>query len=228
MAMALPFTIAVIIATAYNSRFVDAFSPPLHQHHYHATTARRRLATFLHSASMQPITELADDDLIALPFDGYLSSTTSDEEEDEANKLQLRLCVIRNQQYIYPLIRHEDDVETDLFLDPRCMDSEISLQDIMQWWSGIASSSNSKKEEEEVINEVQYYGVGWYGQRPVPSLGGGPGYGAEADEIWSIDEDVLEQILSEEDDDGVVVVVDLPVIDVGMAHGEKARGGALF
>jgi hypothetical protein len=74
---------------------------------------------------------------------------------------------------------------------------------------------------------VQYYGVGWYGQRPVPSLGGGPGYGAEADEIWSIDEDVLEQILSgEEDDDGVVV--DLPVIDVGMAHGEKARGGALF
>ena len=48
-----------------------------------------------------------------------------------------------------------------------------------------------------------------------------PGYGAEADEVWSIDEDVLEQLLNE---DGV----DLPVIDVGMAHGEKARGGALF
>ena len=73
---------------------------------------------------------------------------------------------------------------------------------------------------------MQYYGVGWYAQRPVPSLGCGPGYGAEADEIWSIDEDVLEQILSEDDDGGVVV--DLPVIDVGMAHGEKARGGLYF
>jgi hypothetical protein len=218
--MALPFTIA-IIASAYNSRFVDAFSPV--QQHHHAA-ARRRQATFVHSASMQPITDLADDDLIALPFDGYLTSTTtqSDEETDEVNeKLKLRLCVIRNQQYIYPLIRHEDDVETDLFLDPRCMDSEISLHDILQWWNSINSN-----EEEEGINEVHYYGVGWYGQRPVPSLGGGPGYGAEADEIWSIDEDTLEQILGE-DDDGVVVV-DLPVIDVGMAHGEKARGGALF
>jgi hypothetical protein len=224
MAMALPFTIAVIIATAYHGRFVYAFSPPLLQHQH---AARRRQATFIHSASMQPITELADDDLIALPFDGYLSSTTSsssDEEENEANKLQLRLCVIRNQQYIYPLIRHEDDVETDLFLDPRCMENEISLQDILQWWNGI--NSNEEEEEEGEINEVKYYGVGWYGQRPVPSLGGGPGYGAEADEIWSIDDDTLEQILSEEDGDGVGV--DLPVIDVGMAHGEKARGGALF
>ena len=126
----------------------------------------------------------------------------------------MRLCVIRNQQYIYPLIRHEDDVETDLFLDPRFIEKQISLQDILQWWN--ANNSNN-----EVKSELQYYGVGWYGQRPVPSLGGGPGYGAEADEVWSIDEDVLEKLLSE---DGV----DLPVIDVGMAHGEKARGGALF
>ena len=126
----------------------------------------------------------------------------------------MRLCVIRNQQYIYPLIRHEDDVETDLFLDPRFIEKQISLQDILHWWN--ANNSNN-----EVKSELQYYGVGWYGQRPVPSLGGGPGYGAEADEVWSIDEDVLEQLLNE---DGV----DLPVIDVGMAHGEKARGGALF
>ena len=62
------------------------------------------------------------------------------------------------------------------------------------------------------------YGEGWYGQRPVPSLGGGPGYGADANEIWSIGEDVLEQIK----EDGV----DLPVLDVGIAHGEKARGGS--
>ena len=217
--MVIPFFTIAIIATAYNSRFIDAFSP-LQQHH-HVT---RRQTAFFHSASMQPIAELADDDLIALPFDGYLASTTSSSshDENEADKLQLRLCVMRNQQYIYPLIRHEDDVETDLFLDPRSMDNEISLQDILQWWNGINGSSvSSNSNEEATISQLQYYGVGWYGQRPVPSLGGGPGYGAQADEIWSIDEDVLEQLLSE---DGV----DLPVIDVGMAHGEKARGGALF
>ena len=43
-------------------------------------------------------------------------------------------------------------------------------------------------------------------------------YGAEADEIWSIDESLLEQL----EKDGV----QLPVLDVGIAHGEKARGGA--
>ncbi len=162
---------------------------------------------------MQPIDELADDDLVALPFDGYLTTISSDETEIN---LKLRLCVLRNQRYIYPLIRHEDDVETDLFLDPRCIEKQIDLNDILQWWN-----KESNNNDGEVMSELKYYGVGWYGQRPVPSLGGGPGYGAEADEVWSIDEDVLEQLLSE---DGV----DLPVIDVGMAHGEKARGGALF
>jgi len=118
-------------------------------------------------------------------------------------------------------------VETDLFLDPRFIDNAITLKDIMQWWIEHhyqkSSVNNDEKSNNEITatGEVQYYGVGWYGQRPVPSLGGGPGYGAEADEVWSIEEDVLEQLLSE---DGV----DLPVIDVGMAHGEKARGGALF
>jgi len=48
----------------------------------------------------------------------------------------------------------------------------------------------------------------------------GSGYGADANEVWSIDEDTLERL----HDDGVAV----PVIDIGMAHGEKARGGALF
>jgi hypothetical protein len=62
------------------------------------------------------------------------------------------------------------------------------------------------------------YGEGWYGQRPVPSLGGGPGYGAEADEIWSVEEPLIEQLETDN--------VDLPVLDVGIAHGEKARGGA--
>mmetsp|Transcript_11816 Transcript_11816/g.18147 ORF Transcript_11816/g.18147 Transcript_11816/m.18147 type:complete len:216 (-) Transcript_11816:122-769(-) len=212
-----PFRIVAIVAVF---RFADAFFSPLHHH------ARRQIKFFHPSAcksSMQPIDELADDDLVALPFDGYLttisSSSSSSHDEDEAN-LKLRLCVIRNQQYIYPLIRHEDDVETDLFLDPRCIEKQICLKDILQWWNG-STINESNNNDGKVMAELQYYGVGWYGQRPVPSLGGGPGYGAEADEVWSIDEDVLEQLLSE---DGV----DLPVIDVGMAHGEKARGGALF
>ena len=99
----------------------------------------------------------------------------------------------------------------------------------MKWWIEQQQKANAF---EPSINDrgseflIQCYGVGWYGQRPVPSLGGGPGYGAEADEVWSIDEDLLELILSGSMEDGTVV--EIPVIDVGMAHGEKARGGALF
>ena len=59
-----------------------------------------------------------------------------------------------------------------------------------------------------------------YGQRPVPSLGGGPGYGAEADDVYSLDADELR---AWEADHGLAV----PTLDVGIAHGEKARGGAL-
>jgi hypothetical protein len=173
--------------------------------------------------------ELADDDLVALPFHGYLNSLSPSANEEAATaELQLRLCVVRNQHFVYPLIRHEDDVETDLFLDPRYIEKSITWKDMMQWWIQHHHQSSIDTDEES-SNEItapgkleyKYYGVGWYGQRPVPSLGGGPGYGAEADEVWSIEEDVLERLLSE---DGV----DLPVIDVGMAHGEKARGGALF
>ena len=65
---------------------------------------------------------------------------------------------------------------------------------------------------------MKLYGEGYYGQRPVPSLGGGPGYGAEADEVWSVTEDLLEEVRR----DGV----ELPILDVGIAHGEKARGGS--
>ena len=109
-----------------------------------------------------------------------------------------RLCVVRPYGTVEPLCQHEDDVELELFIDPR--------QSLTFW--------------EELTDDavVGTYGEGWYGQRPVPSLGGGPGYGAEANEIWSITEDVLEQIKT----DGV----ELPLLDVGMAHGEKARGGA--
>ena len=54
----------------------------------------------------------------------------------------------------------------------------------------------------------------------VPLLGGRPRYGADATEIWTMEEEMLEKCL----ENGVHV----PIIDVGIAHGEKARGGALF
>jgi hypothetical protein len=140
---------------------------------------------------MQSLDQLQDDDLVALPVGESIENAP------------LRLCVIRNQQFVFPLVRHEDDVETDLFLDPKHASSNVNLQEFQLG-------------DEELL----YYGVGFYGQRPVPSLGGGPGYGADATEVWSIGEEMLEKCL----EDGVEV----PVIDVGMAHGEKARGGALF
>lgn len=55
------------------------------------------------------------------------------------------------------------------------------------------------------------YGEGFYGQRPVPSLGGGPGYGALADELWNTTEDNLAEIRSD--------YIELSVLDVGIAHG---------
>lgn len=110
-----------------------------------------------------------------------------------------RLCVVRPYNAILPLCRHEDDVETDLFIDPRCYDED--------YWEKVDDG-----------NIVGDYGEGWYGQRPVPSLGGGPGYGAEAQEIWSVDEELLTQLEEEN--------VDLPMLDMGIAHGERARGGA--
>lgn len=183
---------------------------------------------------------LADDDLIALPFDEYISlisssispkafptpRTLNDGESIDNNHkslMQLRLCVVRNQDYVFPLIRHEDDAETDLYLDPRHMGKKVRYSDVMDWSFEITNNISRVKVEEEVnapSPQSYYYGVGWYGQRPVPSLGGGPGYGAEATEVWSIDYETLERLK----EDGVQI----PIIDVGIAHGEKARGGALF
>jgi hypothetical protein len=44
--------------------------------------------------------------------------------------------------------------------------------DNVHWWT--------TRQDDDVIGR---YGEGFYGQRPVPSLGGGPGYGAPANEI---------------------------------------------
>ena len=99
-----------------------------------------------------------------------------------------------------PLCIREDDVETDLLGDPRQFSDTF-------WRQGVTDD-----------NVVGSYGEGYYGQRPVPSLGGGPGYGADADEVWSVSEETLESVR----DAGVQV----PVVDMGIAHGEKARGGS--
>jgi hypothetical protein len=110
-----------------------------------------------------------------------------------------RLCAVKPDGTVDALCQREDDVETDLFADPR----------------EFANKAWKEVTDDQVCGT---YGEGWYGQRLVPSLGGGPGYGAEADEIWSVTEDLIDTVRA----DGV----DLPVLDMGIAHGEKARAGA--
>jgi len=103
-----------------------------------------------------------------------------------------RFSVVRPDGTVSPLCQHEGDVELDLFVDTR---------HLLDLWKEIT--------DEAIVGQ---YGEAWYGQRPVPSLGGGLGYGASADE-----NEILDRLQA----DGV----DLPTLDIGMAHGEKARGG---
>ena len=93
---------------------------------------------------------------------------------------------------VRPLCIHEDDVETDLFIDYRIYQDPFWIQDIV---------------DDDILHN--YGCIGFYGQRPVPSLGGGPGYGASADEIWSISIQVLDDIRTNN--------IDIPIIDVGIA-----------
>ena len=113
---------------------------------------------------------------------------------------QPRLCAVRYDGTVAPLCLRGDDVETDAFVDPREYTSTF-------WTNEVT---------DECVKGT--YGEGFFGQRPVPSLGGGPGYGAEADDCWSIDQEVLEKVK----EDGVL----LPTLDIGISHGEKARAGA--
>lgn len=114
-----------------------------------------------------------------------------------------RLCVVIADGAVQPLCIHADDAETDLFVDPREFGSARSTA----IWSNLTDDMVTGS-----------FGEGFYGQRPVPSLGGGPGYGALADEIWTISVETLDKIRASG--------VEIPVIDVGIAHGEKARAGA--
>jgi hypothetical protein len=129
----------------------------------------------------------------------WLQSTTDGDENEDSNH-RPRLCAVILDGGVVPLCTRLDDVETDLFADPRQYADDF-------WTEGVT--------DDDVVHT---YGEGFYGQRPVPSLGGGPGYGAAADEIWSTDLETLEAVAK----DGV----ELPVLDVGIAHGEKARGGS--
>jgi len=166
-------------------------------------TVRRSLQNASSRSQRTPLHALSskylENDLVAIRI--HVPSKDGDDAPSTTKTtcIRPRFCVVRPDGGVDPLCYHEDDVETDLFIDPR-----VSSQ---AWTDNVSDS-----------DVAGTYGEGWYGQRPVPSLGGGPGYGAEADSVWSVDEEILERL----QEDGV----DLPVLDVGIAHGEKARGGA--
>jgi len=149
----------------------------------------------------KPLSALSSDylenDLVAITI------PNNESKDDDNPPMKSRLCAVRPDGTVAPLCTREDDVKTDLFVDPR----EFSNYDKL--W-GIVEDSQVQK----------IYGEGWYGQRPVPSLGGGPGYGAQADDVWSVTEEQIEEVLN----DGV----ELPCLDIGISHGEKARGGSFW
>ena len=143
--------------------------------------------------------EYLENDLVSVLIPEKFRSEIITESSDDKETISI-LCVVRPDGGIHPLCIHEDDNENDLFVHPKIA--------YLPWTDGIND------------DDVQaLYGEGWFGQRVVPSLGGGPGYGAEADDVWTVDEEVLKHVR----DDNVVI----PVLDLGIAHGEKARGGAI-
>lgn len=182
------------------------------QQHYKSTLQAftvRSSEALSHSKHSALSNQYLENDLVAISVPSRLVAPTSGEIEGAAEgetvdrpappERNCRFCVVLSDGIVAPLCRHEDDVETDLYVDPRTAGDNF--------WHEISDADVEKT-----------YGEGWYGQRPVPSLGGGLGYGATSDEIWSIDQKLLIQLR----DEGV----SLPILDVGMAHGEKARGGS--
>jgi hypothetical protein len=69
----------------------------------------------------------------------------------------------------------------------------------------------SRAEGVEDENICRTFGEGFYGQRPVPSLGGGPVDRANADETWIVTEHLIEEVW--------LPGVELPVLDVAIPHG---------
>lgn len=184
----LPSFTSCFVFVAMTSRRPDkTLSPSSSRRHYYPTTRRGVLS------------------------DAYLENDLVAVQAPEKNKKGVtktapsppRLCAVKPDGSVTPLCQRQDDVETDLFWDPREFD-------VVFWQSDDLTDEN-------VVNST-VFGEGYYGQRPVPSLGGGLGYGASADEIWSVVKEMLEKVRA--------AGVDIPILDMGIAHGEKARAGA--
>mmetsp|Transcript_14186 Transcript_14186/g.17919 ORF Transcript_14186/g.17919 Transcript_14186/m.17919 type:complete len:231 (-) Transcript_14186:161-853(-) len=199
--------IHVPLPSAYNRRYygtTTTTTATAANSDYHISTVRMRRP--LVSLSLLSDKYL-ENDLVSIrppPSQDVVDSGAEGEVEGELSSspsLSPILCVVRPDGGVHPLCTHEDDNENDLFIYPKLSNLPWTYETI---------------NDDDVL---QIYGEGWYGQRVVPSLGGGPGYGAEADDVWTVDEEVLELVRG----DGV----DVPVLDLGIAHGEKARGGAI-
>ena len=65
---------------------------------------------------------------------------------------QPRLCAVNPERGVIPLCIRQNDVETDLFADPR--------EYADKFWEDLSDE-----------NVTCRFGEGFYGQRPVPSLG---------------------------------------------------------
>jgi len=131
---------------------------------------------------------LSDDylegDLVAIQSPHNINHSDDDQHQ------RPRLCVVRDGGSVVPLCTRQDDVGSL----GRSAPVRRPLLETQSYGRGRCCH--------------QPYGEGFYGQRPVPSLGGGPGYGANADEVWSVSEETLQQVRDDQ--------VELPVLDIGI------------
>ena len=71
-----------------------------------------------------------ENDLVAVKIPSRLSTS------DSQNQQPTRFCVVRQDCTVLPLCQHEDDVETDLFIDPRTAEDkfygDISDEDVLK------------------------------------------------------------------------------------------------
>jgi hypothetical protein len=111
----------------------------IHYHHHH----HHHLLSALSNAYLE-------NDLVSVKVPPRLLVTDNNNKKEPDMDHGYRFCVVRQDSTVVPLCRHEDDVETDLFIDPR------TLAD--QYWQKVTDDTIGKT-----------YGEGWYGQRPVPS-----------------------------------------------------------
>ena len=191
---------------SYNIQAIYSFVIPQIQHD---TFTNKRLLSHSSSSLQLLSNEYLENDLVSIRPPAKFASIINNKNSNSNNKndgqdddlISPILCVVHPDSGIHPLCTHEDDNETDLFIHPKLA--------YLPW-------TDEEIQDEDII---ELYGEGWYGQRVVPSLGGGPGYGASADDVWTVDVDLLNKVKN----DGVVI----PNLDLGIAHGEKARGGAI-